>query len=158
MKLIFVVLPFIISFSAFGHGKEKHSMVKKISDSLVAAYAQINMNYKKKVEPIFMSKCFDCHSSQTRYPWYYQVPGVIYLINSDIKEARAHIDMDQGFPFRSHSTPLMDLSEIENSILDKSMPPLKYRILHTDAAITITEATIITDWTKSSKKILKDLK
>jgi hypothetical protein len=165
MKIIYFALPFILSFSAFGHGDEKHSMPKKkkeklflVSDSFKAAYEQINTQYKKKVEPIFKNKCFDCHSSQTTYPWYYQIPGVNYLINSDIKEARSHIDMDKGFPFGSHSTPLKDLGEIEKSILDKSMPPLKYRVLHKNAAITKTEVEIIMDWTKSSKNLLKDLK
>jgi hypothetical protein len=165
MKLIYLALPFIFSSSAFGHGKEKHLMAKKkkeepvvLTDSFKTAYAQINIHYKKRVEPIFKGKCFDCHSSHTTYPWYYQIPGIKILITSDIKEARAHIDMDNGFPFRSHSTPLKDLVEIERSILDKSMPPLKYRILHRDAALTKKEVETIKDWTQSSKKLLKDLK
>ena len=160
MKLIVVVLPFILSLSAFGHGKEKHSTpeMKKEEPIAISTYEQINLQYQMKVEPIFKSKCLDCHSSQTTYPWYYQIPVVNYLINSDIKEARSHIEMSKGFPFGSHSTPLKDLQEIEKSILSSSMPPFKYRALHRNAALTKAELELIISWTKSSKNLLKDLK
>lgn len=57
------------------------------------ALQAINQNYIQAIRPIFREKCFDCHSSETRYPRYYKFPGARQLIDRDIREGRKHIDM-----------------------------------------------------------------
>ncbi len=163
MKSLIILL--LISFEALGHGKVKH-VDKKASDhqplimkdSFKSVYEKINMNYKLQVEPIFMSKCFDCHSAQTKYPWYYQIPGINLLMNSHVKEARSHMNMNEGFPFKGHGTPLEDLKELEKTITENSMPPFYYKVFHSDSSLTHKEKNRILLWINNSKLQLKELK
>ena len=97
----------------------------------------------------------DCHSGQTHYPWYYKIPGVKQFIDSDIQEAREHLDFSEGFPFKSHAKPEEDLVALHDSIQDGSMPPLYYRLFHRGSALTDDERKIVFDWIEQAKTSLK---
>lgn len=161
MKAVFF---FILLYPAWllAHGGKTHSEKEKIqlkpTDPIMNAYKSIHEDYKVKVAKVFESKCFDCHSSKTSYPWYYQEPGVNLLMNSHIKEARGHLDMSNGFPFKSHETPLADLRELEKTILKGSMPPWYYRPFHKNAEITPDEQKTVLKWIRESIEKLKELK
>lgn len=119
----------------------------------------INKLYVENVKPIFQQKCFDCHSQQTRYPWYHKIPGIKQLIESDIKEGLQHIDFEPDFPFKSHATPSEDLDEILEVIEKNDMPPVSYRIMHPSSKLTEPEKSVIKRWVQTSKEVIaKDLK
>lgn len=39
--------------------------------------------------------CFDCHSNQTRYPWYSYVAPMAWLVNKDVNDARAKMNFSE---------------------------------------------------------------
>tara|TARA_B100001971_G_scaffold61895_1_gene56923 strand:- start:126307 stop:126792 length:486 start_codon:yes stop_codon:yes gene_type:complete len=159
---------FLLTFTiqnSWGHGGEDHSKKKSpkvVHNSIVAdskelevVYKKINTSYLKKIKPIFKTSCFDCHSSQTVFPWYYEIPGIKQLIDSDIKEAKSHLDFSNDYPFISHDSPENDLKSIEKSISEKTMPPTKYLWMHSDAKLSQKEVEEIKKWVKESLEALK---
>ena len=93
----------------------------------------------------------DCHSSTTKYPWYHLIPGVRQLIDSDINEARHHLDFSNGYPFVSHASPMEDLDAIAKSIQDGTMPPFLYRASHSNSLLSEGEKNLVLDWVRQSK-------
>ncbi len=136
------------------HAKTKHP----VGESEKEKFARINEKYLIDVKPIFQKSCFDCHSSETRYPWYYKVPGIHHLIDSDIKEAREHIDFGPDFPFKSHAMPLDDLKAIAEDVEGNEMPPLTYRILHKESSLSDKEKEVIKNWVQMSLQLLNNVK
>lgn len=158
--LIFSVL--IISLHSWAHEGEDHS--KKVKEDQVSdgpnnllkkKYEQVNDEYLKSVKPIFKRSCFNCHGDKTSYPWYYKVPGVKQLIDYDIKESKKHLDFSKDFPFISHGTPLKDLNAIDKAVRNDSMPPFRYRVMHSDSKLSNDDIKKIGKWIKKSKEILK---
>jgi len=119
------------------------------------ALERINKNYKQSIKPIFRQKCMNCHSDSTKYPWYYRLPVAKRFIDSDIKEARKHLDFSNDFPFQGHGTPKKDLEGFRKVIAEDSMPPLKYRMMHWGSKLTKPEKETILVWIKSSLNRLK---
>ena len=160
MKVILLCL-FMHQLS-FGHGGKKHSEVKAPkadpTSSLVKAYESINQTYNSDIKKIFAAKCFDCHSGTTKYPWYYKVPGINVLINSHIKEARSHLDMTEGFPFKSHEQPAEDLKELEKVVKKGSMPPWYYTPFHSGSKLNESDRSKVLNWINNSRQLLKDTK
>ena len=117
--------------------------------------ATINDFYKKDVRPIFKNKCLDCHGSLANKPWYYELPGARQLIQRDIREAKSHMDMSNGFPFKGHGSPKDDLESIERTINENSMPPWQYLLMHWDSRPSEEEKQIILNWINQSQKLLK---
>jgi hypothetical protein len=160
--LVLTLFSLCLSTYTFGHGGVVHSkkilkvtLNSKKTDTLDAKYKLINIDYQKEVKAIFKKSCFDCHSSSTVFPWYYKIPGVKQLIDSDIKEAKKHLDFSFDFPFKSHELPKNDLYSISFAIHKKTMPPIQYRILHSDIALSESEKVIIEAWIQKSVARLK---
>lgn len=44
---------------------------------------------------IFAQACVNCHSDQTRWPWYSHVAPVSWLVEIDVKRAREHLNLSR---------------------------------------------------------------
>lgn len=95
--------------------QKKRTLSLTLKQKLKRFFFEINESYIASVKPIFKNSCFDCHSSSTYYPWYSKVPGAKHLIESDISEAKEHLDMGADFPFKGHGSPKEDLEAIDTS-------------------------------------------
>ena len=107
-------------------------------------------DYQKTVEPLFQVSCFDCHSNATRYPWYHSIPGVGWWIDHDVREARGHLDMSEGFPFRGKGHMKNRLKAIAHLVDTGDMPPLDYRIMHRGSGLTPQQKQAVEDWVQRS--------
>lgn len=141
-----LIVVFATSFAISHEGHEK----KKTEYTESKDFEKINADYLKTVKPIFQKACFDCHSSVTNMPWYGSIPGVKQFINSDIAAARKHLDMTNDFPFVSHATPKTDLESISKSIAEESMPPFRYRFMHSTASLSESDRKQIQTWIQHS--------
>jgi len=114
--------------------------------------------YNQNLKPVLQEKCAVCHSSQpdpSLYPWYYSIPGVKHLMDSDVAEATEHMDFSQGFPFQSHGSVEEDLEALVKSTKANSMPPLKYKIMHWDSPLTEEEQQAVVVWAEKALEWLK---
>ncbi len=137
------------------HHQAKEPKTQESQDSKAQRLLQqVNEAYRASVRPIFVKSCFDCHSNQTRFPWYAGLPGAKQLIQSDIAEAKEHLDMSDDFPFKGHGTPIEDLEAIRNTVRDGSMPPWRYRALHWSARLDDYERATVVDWAETGLRTL----
>jgi hypothetical protein len=158
IDIYFILVMFLLPAAAKSHQGANHGKSKSLPSSgekEQAMFTRVNEIYVSHVKPIFQKKCFDCHSNQTRYPWYFSLPGVKQLIAKDVREAKEHLDFSRDYPFEGHGTPREDLEAIERSIHDGTMPPLRYRILHPGSGITPEERLNIQRWIEESRQIFK---
>ena len=45
----------------------------------------------QEVKEIFKRSCYDCHSNETKWPWYSSVAPVSWLVSSDVFHAAEEI-------------------------------------------------------------------
>lgn len=169
-SLLFLAVIFFTNISlVFGHGDEKHDSTIMPIDNIKQksygdekqvnyqeeAFRKITIAYQKDIKPIFENSCFNCHSQQVNYPWYYELPLVKNLIDEDIKEARTHVIFGEGFPFQGHGEPSNDLKAIRESVSEREMPPLEYVVMHPSSYINEEEQVIIKKWVNESLEVLK---
>lgn len=68
-----------------------------------------------------VNACFDCHSNQTKWPWYTNVAPVSWLTEKDVKGGRSTLNFSEWN--RPQDTSLSDLVE---AVQGGSMPPFYY--------------------------------
>lgn len=153
-----VIFTYALATRAHNGVDDEHEPVVPISSEEIrqAKIEKINEEYKEKVRAIFKKSCFDCHSQQTRYPWYYKFPIVRKIIDGDVKDAKKHLDMTYDFPFKGHGTPEKDLKAIKGALDKKSMPPLRYRMMHWGSGVSDSEKRTIMEWIENSQKALME--
>jgi len=118
-----------------------------------SVYTEIQSGFAT-LEPIWIKACYDCHSDRTRYPWYYKLPLVRGLIDSDIQQAREELDMSGGFPFKSTRRPVDDLRKLREEIAEGAMPPWNYKLMHWSAGLSDEEKQSVYQWIDSSLQAL----
>ena len=47
------------------------------------------------VEGILRTSCYDCHSNNTRYPWYANIQPMGWLLADHIKDGKAELNFDE---------------------------------------------------------------
>ncbi|MBY0518143.1 MAG: heme-binding domain-containing protein [Bacteriovoracaceae bacterium] len=156
MKIAILISFLFVSSSAFSHGKKHHGAEEKrleVPEKDIST--EIKESYKKEIRPIFVAKCFNCHSSQTNYPWYHKVPVVGRIMDFHIKDGRSHIDMTNDFPFKGHGGPIKDIEAIIKVTERDEMPPWYYSLFTKNSKLTALEKQNVMSWSKSSLAKLK---
>lgn len=146
---IFLLLLLCLANDLFAHSGMPGQVTSGGHDDAV-----LRRTYQARVEPIFRAKCFNCHSSHTRFPWYYRIPGVKQLIDYDIREAREHVDMTDGFPFKGHHSTEEQLKDLGEVVRDNEMPLWRYRLLHPGSGLTEAERATILQWISEGRRTL----
>jgi cytochrome c len=92
-----------------------------------------NMPTEAKV--ILVTKCADCHSSETRWPVYARIAPGSWLIERDIVEARKKMDLSKWEQIPADKQQVL-MAKIFQEAKSGDMPPLQYRLLHWDANLS----------------------
>lgn len=103
-----------------------------------------------EVKAVLERACNDCHSPNTRYPWYAEVQPVAWWLNSHIEEAQEHLNFAK-FGNYSKKRQLHKLEELIEEVEEEKMPLRSYKILHGDARLTDAEIKSLTDWAKAAR-------
>jgi hypothetical protein len=94
------------------------------------------------------SKCYDCHSNTTVYPWYAHVQPVGWYLYSHVREGKKHLDFSE-YKTYSPKRAAHKMEEIADMIREREMPLQSYLLLHPDAEITSAEEAAIVNWISS---------
>lgn len=96
-------------------------------------------NLPSTAKTVLLSKCADCHSSETRWPIYAHVAPGSWLIERDIVEARKHMDLSR-WELLSMEQQQVLLAKISHEAKSGNMPPLQYVALHWGAKLSESDA------------------
>lgn len=77
--------------------------------------------------------CFDCHSNETRWPWYSHLAPTSWLVQNHVDEGR------QTLNFSQWNENYKEAHEAAESVLEGSMPPRSYLLLHPAARLQPAE-------------------
>jgi cytochrome c len=78
---------------------------------------------------VLITKCADCHSSETRWPVYARVAPGSWLIERDIVEARKKMDLSQWEEMPAEKQDVL-MAKIIQEAKSGDMPPIQYLALH----------------------------
>ncbi|HRE37828.1 MAG TPA: heme-binding domain-containing protein [Chitinophagaceae bacterium] len=149
-------------------------MIKKILLVLLAALIVIQFIHPKKnksegpqpnyignifnipedVKAILAKACNDCHSNNTRYPWYANLQPVHWWLENHIKEGKKKINYDE-FTHRPLRYQYHKMEETIELVKEGEMPLNSYTWTHKDAKLTDEEKSKLTGWAQSVMDTMK---
>lgn len=90
--------------------------------------------------------CFDCHSDETRWPWYARIPPSSWLVLKDVERGRAQINFSRwGLYNPFDQADLLDkVCELASK---RKMPLLPYRLMHAEARLADSDIATLCAWT-----------
>ena len=103
-----------------------------------------------EVQGILKNSCYDCHSNNTRYPWYSHIQPIGWWIQSHVNEGKEHLNFSE-FGTYSEKRARHKFEEIEESMNTGWMPLESYTIIHKDAILTAEQSNAVRTWAASLK-------
>jgi hypothetical protein len=99
--------------------------------------------------------CYDCHSEETKTPWYAQVAPFSWWINDHINEGKEHLNFS-AFGTYSAKKAAHKMEECYEELEKGEMPLTSYTITHADARLSDEQKATLINWFKSVEKKYKD--
>ncbi len=81
-----------------------------------------------QTEALMRGACMDCHSNETRWPWYAQIAPVSWLVAKDVNEGRAAMNISTGGEVEG--------GEMIDEIEEGGMPLPIYLPMHAEARLS----------------------
>ena len=89
--------------------------------------------------------CYDCHSSETQWPWYARVAPASWLVAGDVADARKQMNFSRWGRYNPYDRADM-LDKVCDFVSKHKMPLWQYRLMHPDARLSDPEIATLCDW------------
>ena len=97
-----------------------------------------------QTKDVFARACADCHSNETKWPWWTRIAPGSWLVYRDVKEGREEFNISDLTRLNTQRLDRFN-REIDETVEEGEMPPWYYVIAHPEAALSDQEKQIITD-------------
>jgi hypothetical protein len=77
--------------------------------------------------------CFDCHSNETRWPWYSRIAPLSWLVRNHVEEGREELN------FSEWNRSFDGASEAAEAVSEGEMPLTSYVLVHPSARLSPDE-------------------
>lgn len=95
------------------------------------------------VKNILKRSCYDCHSNETKWPWYSYVAPASWFVTHHVEEGRAHLNFSN---WAQISGNMYLRGEICEEIEQGEMPLESYLLLHSRAKVSEEELDTLKLW------------
>ena len=106
------------------------------------------------VAELLERSCYDCHSYNTKWPFYSKISPVSWLIAFDVNTGRKHINFSAWDEY-STMIRIAKLRLVCNEIETGSMPLKQYTLIHRNAKLSKEDIETICTWAEKQIEIYK---
>jgi len=143
MKRILKIIGIILGVIFLGIQFFRPNRDNPVMDPSKSLFA--NANVPPEVATLIRNACFDCHSDETRWPFYSNIAPVSWLVASDVQEGRKHMNFSEWGTYAAKKRALK-LDRLQDQVTDGGMPLPKYLLMHPDARLSDADRKKIADW------------
>lgn len=113
----------------------------------------------EKTATLIRNSCYDCHSNESKYPWYSNIQPAAWFLKDHIIEARKELNFST-FATYDKKRQVKKLKEAVEQLEKNEMPLDSYVILHPVAKLSAADKKIMIDYFKlmeNDTRILNEL-
>jgi len=107
----------------------------------------------KEIMNILKRSCYDCHSSDVKEPWYYNIAPISWVVQTHIKNGRKVVNFSKWNSYKKEKQVKV-IGRLPKSIVIR-MPMPSYLWLHQEAQMSNNEKKLLNKWAKELKEKIK---
>ncbi len=139
MKRAVLIILFILIFIQFFQIDKQNKELNKA----------LEIKAPDNIMTMLKDACYDCHSNQTKWPWYSNIAPFSWAINTHVKDGRKALNFSTWEEY-SPEEKKKKMKELFRTVY-ASMPLSSYIRFHKEADLTREQRTQIRDWTGVKK-------
>ena len=99
---------------------------------------------------ILQTSCYDCHSNNTKYPWYSYIQPIAWWLNSHIQDGKKGLNFSEfgSYPIGKQYKRLADIDTLINN---NEMPLDSYLWIHKYAKLDEQQKQAIVKWVVATR-------
>ncbi|MFG0256658.1 MAG: heme-binding domain-containing protein [Phycisphaerales bacterium JB043] len=99
----------------------------------------------EEVLAVLRESCFDCHSNETRWPWYSYVAPVSWFVAGHVDHGRQNLNFSEWDEYKSFQRRHW-IREAYEQAQEGTMPLESYLRMHPEARLTAEDLEILREW------------
>jgi hypothetical protein len=145
-KLKWILLASIVTFALLQLTNPSHSNPPVKNNFPIAAAPP-------EIAAMLRATCYDCHSDETRWPWYSRIAPVSWQIAEDVNDGRVQLNLSDWPEDELRAAKKME--DMSEQIDYREMPLKKYTLIHRDARLTDAQRMELENWLNARAAELK---
>ena len=141
LLILFIIIQFI---------RPAHNLSEQVLPTDIAKIYAVPVS----VQHVLKIACYDCHSDNTRCPYYAYIQPVGWFLARHVKLGKADLNFSE-FGTYSLRKQQSKLKAIVSQIKDDEMPLTSYKLMHADARLSKQEKDLIMNWATVTKNNLQ---
>ncbi len=121
---------------------------KNLQAGIPVTHIATKFSIPEDVNTILKKACYDCHSNNSVYPWYFNIQPVGIWMNRHILEGKKHLNFSE-YTDKRLRVQYHKLEEVIEQVKEGEMPLNSYTWIHKDAILSEAEKTKLMDWAQS---------
>lgn len=110
----------------------------------------------ENIKSILKTSCYNCHSNETKYPWYSNIAPASWFLFDHIKEGREHLNFSDWGSL-SKKKRLHKLDETIEMIEENEMPLPSYTLIHSEANLDKNQKEALISWAEEMmEEVIKE--
>jgi hypothetical protein len=114
---------------------------------------QAHTQIPPEINAILDRSCNDCHSNETRWPWYSNVAPISWYVVEHVNEGRRELNFSDWGRYEPDDRQAI-LKHICKEVQSGAMPLPSYLRLHGEARLSSEDARRLCDWASSESQRL----
>ncbi|MFZ1380437.1 MAG: heme-binding domain-containing protein [Saprospiraceae bacterium] len=129
--------------------------INKTPNNALSGDIKTKYSVSESLDKTLKVACNDCHSNETKYPWYASIQPIGWWLQAHMNEGKKHLNFS-NFTERRIAYQNHKFEEIIEMVEKKEMPIPSYTWLglHPEAKLTDPQRQEIIDWAKSNMSLL----
>ncbi len=112
--------------------------------------SNLEIKAPEKIMTLLKTSCYDCHSYQTKMPWYGNISPISFEVKSHIKEGRMAVNFQEWGNYDEAKKQKIYKGIVKT--INFQMPIPMYLSIHKDAKLNKKQRNSIKTWVKSFVK------
>ena len=147
VKIILLILLVAFVGIQFIPTERNQTDIVPVTDFMLVNNVPNNIKNKLQVS------CYDCHSNNTKYPWYNKIQPVAWFLEEHVKNGKAELNFSEWGSLSSRRKA-SKLRSIIKQIESEEMPLDSYTLIHKDAKFSNEETNEIINFITQLKDSL----
>jgi len=102
-----------------------------------------------QIDATLKRACYDCHSNETRWPWYSRVAPLSWFIVHDVTLGRKEVNFSEWGSYYP-ATRRRKLDWMGRALREENMPPWSYRLSHPGGCLNEADRAALQRWIESA--------
>ena len=141
---VFLVLVILIQLIPF----QLPETIESNSDDLIRTG-----DVPENISKIILTSCYDCHSNETKYPWYSYIAPVKWLVAKDTRQGREDLNFSNWKSLKAKDK-IKILQEISEEVEADAMPMPIYTLIHSKAKLDKEKKDELIAWTEEMTNLI----